>query len=53
MGELEDLRLAEAAKHLGVTQPCASNLLRRRTDLFGRDTLIDMLARVGIGVRGV
>jgi predicted XRE-type DNA-binding protein len=30
-----------------------SDLLRGRIDLFSTDTLIDMLARVGIGVRVV
>ena len=45
------LRQAEAAKMLRVTQPRVSDLLRGRIDLFSTDTLIDMLARLGIGVR--
>src|SRR5215813_12690430 len=42
---------AEAAKTLRVTQPRVSDLLRGRIDLFSTDTLIDMLASLGIGVR--
>jgi predicted XRE-type DNA-binding protein len=34
-----------------VSQPRVSDLLRGRIDLFSTDTLIDMLARLGIGVR--
>lgn len=45
------LRQKEAAKILGVTQPRVSELLRGRIDLFSSDTLIDMLARLGITVR--
>jgi predicted XRE-type DNA-binding protein len=45
------LKQAEAAKALRVTQPRVSNLLRGRIDLFSTDTLIDMLARLGIAVR--
>ena len=41
----------QAAKLLGVTQPRVSDLLRGRIDLFSVDTLIDMLARLGIVVR--
>jgi len=41
----------QAAKLLGVTQPRVSDLLRGRIDLFSVDTLIDMLAGLGIGVR--
>ncbi|MCK6458860.1 MAG: helix-turn-helix domain-containing protein [Planctomycetes bacterium] len=44
------LTQAQAAKLLGVTQPRVSDLMRGRLDLFGSDTLIDMLARLGIGV---
>lgn len=36
---------------LRVTQPRVSDLLRGRIDLFSTDTLIDMLAPLGIGVR--
>jgi predicted XRE-type DNA-binding protein len=45
------LRQAEAAKVLRITQPRVSDLLRGRIDLFSTDTLIDMLARFGVGVR--
>ena len=36
---------------LRVTQPRVSDLLRGRIDLFSTDALIDMLARLGVGVR--
>ena len=42
------LKQAEAAKLLGVTQPRVSDLMRGRLDLFSMDTLVDMLARLGI-----
>jgi len=45
------LKQAEAATLLGVTQPRVSDLMRGRIDLFSVDTLIDMLARLGIRVR--
>lgn len=45
------LTQAEAAKVLQVTQPRVSDLLRGRIDLFSTDALIDMLARLGVGVR--
>jgi predicted XRE-type DNA-binding protein len=45
------LRQAEAAKTLRVAPPRVSDLLRGRIDLFSTDTLIDMLARLGVGVR--
>ncbi len=45
------LKQAEAAKTLRVTQPRVSDLLRGRIDLFSTDSLIDMLARLGVGVR--
>ena len=47
------LKQAEAAKLLDVTQPRVSDLVRGRVDLFSVDTLIDMLARLGIRVRVV
>jgi predicted XRE-type DNA-binding protein len=46
----QGLRQAEAAKLLDVTQPRVSDLMRGRLDLFSVDTLIDMLARLGIRV---
>ena len=42
---------AEAAELLGVTQPRVSDLTRGRIDLFSVDSLIDMLARLGVRVR--
>ena len=47
------LTQAKAAKILRVTQPRVSDLLRGRIDLFSTDTLIDMLARLGVYVRVV
>ena len=38
----------EAAGLLGVTQPRVSDLMRGRIDLFSIDTLLDMLARLGV-----
>lgn len=49
--ESRRLKQAEAAKMLRVTQPRVSDLLRGRIDLFSTDSLIDMLARLGVGVR--
>lgn len=43
----------ESAKILGVTQPRVSELLNGRIELFSSDTLIDMLARLGVAVRVV
>src|SRR4029453_274681 len=45
------LKQAEAARVLRVTQPRVSDLLRGRIDLFSTDALIDMLARLGVGVQ--
>jgi predicted XRE-type DNA-binding protein len=45
------LKQTEAAKILHVTQPRVSDLLRGRIELFSTDTLIDMLARLGVRVR--
>jgi transcriptional regulator with XRE-family HTH domain len=42
---------AEAAELLGVTQPRVSDLMRGRIGLFSIDTLIDMLARLGVRTR--
>jgi predicted XRE-type DNA-binding protein len=44
------LTQAEAARLFGVTQPRISNLVRGRIDLFGIDTLIDMLAHAGVHI---
>jgi predicted XRE-type DNA-binding protein len=42
------LKQAEAADLLGVTQPRVSDLMRGRIDLFNVETLIDMLAKLGV-----
>jgi predicted XRE-type DNA-binding protein len=47
------LTRAKAARILRVTQPRVSDLLRGRIDLFSTDSVIDMLARLGIQVRFV
>jgi predicted XRE-type DNA-binding protein len=47
------LTQAKAAKILRVTQPRVSDLVRGRIDLFSTDSLIDMLARLGMHVRFV
>jgi predicted XRE-type DNA-binding protein len=43
----------QLSKVLRVTQPRVSDLLRGRIDLFSTDTLLDMLARMGVRVRFV
>ena len=42
------LKQGEAAELLGVTQPRVSDLMRGRIDLFNVETLIDMLAKLGV-----
>jgi predicted XRE-type DNA-binding protein len=42
------LKQTEAANLLGVTQPRVSDLMRGQIHLFSVDTLIDMLAKLGI-----
>lgn len=44
------LKQAEIAKLLGIAQPRVSELMRGRIDLFSIDTLITLLARLGIRV---
>ena len=44
------LTQAKAAAALGVTQPRISDLVRGRVDLFSIDTLVDMLAKLGVSV---
>lgn len=39
-----------AAKVLGVSQPRVSDLMRRKLDRFSIDTLVKMLARLGVTV---
>jgi predicted XRE-type DNA-binding protein len=41
---------AEAARLLGVTQPRVSDLMRGKIDLFGLDTLVNMLTAAGLRV---
>jgi predicted XRE-type DNA-binding protein len=45
------LTQAAAAKLMGVSQPRVSDLLRGKVGLFSTDTLIDMLACLGVTVR--
>lgn len=40
-----------AARVFGVSQPRVSDLMRGRLDLFSSDTLIDLLAKLGVRVR--
>jgi predicted XRE-type DNA-binding protein len=47
------LTQVQAAEMLHVTQPRVSDLSRGRIDLFSTDSLIDMLARLGVRVRFV
>ena len=47
------LTQTKAAKILRVTQPRVSDVLRGRLDLFSTDSVIDMLARLGVHVRFV
>ena len=42
---------AEVANLLGVTQPRISDLVRGQLDLFSIETLIDMLAHLGIRLK--
>lgn len=41
---------AQAAKAFGVTQPRISDLKRGKIDLFGLDTLVNMLGAAGLEV---
>ncbi len=41
---------ADAARRLGVTQPRVSDLMRGKIALFGLDTLVNMVAEVGLHV---
>jgi predicted XRE-type DNA-binding protein len=40
----------EAAKRLGVTEPCLSDILRGRVGKFNLDTLVAFAARTGLPV---
>jgi predicted XRE-type DNA-binding protein len=48
--EREGLSQSQAAKLFGVTQPRISDLMRGKIDLFGLDTLVNMLATAGMRV---
>ncbi len=48
--EERGLTQVRAAKLLGVTQPRISDLRRGRLELFSIDTLVEMLARLGVSV---
>ncbi len=39
---------AEAAKHMGITQPRVSKLLKRKWDDFSMDMLVTLAGRLGI-----
>ncbi len=41
---------AEAARRLGVTQPRISDLLRGKINLFGLDSLVNMVVAAGLQV---
>lgn len=43
----EGLSQSQAAKVFGVTQPRVSDLIRGKIDLFGLDSLVNMLAAAG------
>ena len=45
-----ELSQAEAAKLLGVTQPRISDLMRGKIELFGLDTLVNMIGAAGLHV---
>jgi len=46
----EGLSQSQAAKVFGVTQPRVSDLMRGKIDLFGLDSLVNMLAAAGLHV---
>jgi len=45
-----ELSQSQAAKLLGVTQPRISDLMRGKIELFGLDTLVNMLSAAGLHV---
>jgi predicted XRE-type DNA-binding protein len=45
-----ELSQSEAAKLLGVTQPRISDLMRGKIELFGLDTLVNMIGAAGLHV---
>ena len=44
------LSQSEAAKQFGVTQPRISDLMRGKIELFGLDTLVNMIGAAGLHV---
>ncbi len=46
----EGLSQSQAAKVFGVSQPRVSDLMRGKIELFGIDTLVNMLAAAGLHV---
>ena len=46
----EGLSQSQAAKVFGVTQPRVSDLMRGKIELFGLDSLVNMLAAAGLCV---
>jgi predicted XRE-type DNA-binding protein len=44
------LTQAEIAKLLGVTQPRVSDLMRGKIELFGLDTLVNMIGAAGLHI---
>jgi predicted XRE-type DNA-binding protein len=46
----QGLSQAEAATLLGVTQPRVSDLMRGKIDLFGLDTLVNMVTAAGMHI---
>ena len=44
------LSQSEASKLLGVTQPRISDLMRGKIELFGLDTLVNMIGAAGLRV---
>jgi predicted XRE-type DNA-binding protein len=47
----QGLTQVQAAKVLGISQPRVSDLVRGRIDLFSIDSLVDMLASLGVTVK--
>lgn len=41
---------SEAARHLGVTQPRVSDLMRGKIDLFALDTLVNLAVAAGLSI---
>jgi predicted XRE-type DNA-binding protein len=45
-----ELTQSQAARLLGVTQPRISDLMRGKIELFGLDTLVNMISAAGLHV---